>query len=106
MERYTDFKSMVESHQEKVRNTCFRFVNNREDADDVAQEVFIQVYKSLAHFRQEAQISTWIYRIAINKSLDFIRKKSVKNDSHNLLHCLALGKKREKSASRPTAIPI
>jgi len=72
---YSDFKSIVENYQEKVRSTCFRFVNNHDDADDVAQEVFIQVYDSLSHFRNESQLSTWIYRIAVNKSLDFIRKK-------------------------------
>lgn len=74
----TDFKSIVQTHQEKVRNTCFRFVKNIEDADDIAQEVFVQVYESLSHFRDEAALSTWIYRIAVNKSLDFIRKKKRK----------------------------
>jgi RNA polymerase sigma-70 factor (ECF subfamily) len=76
--RHTDFKSVVERYQEKVRNTCFRFVNSSEDADDLAQEVFIQVYESLPHFREESELSTWIYRIAVNKSLDFIRKKNRK----------------------------
>jgi RNA polymerase sigma-70 factor (ECF subfamily) len=74
-EQKKDFKSIVEIHQEKVRNTCFRFVNNSDDADDVTQEVFIQVYESLSHFRNESELSTWIYRIAVNKSLDFIRRK-------------------------------
>ena len=78
MERVFDFKSIVETHQEKVRNTCFRFAKNPEDADDLAQEVFIQVYESLSHFRVEAELSTWIYRIAVNKSLDFIRRKKRK----------------------------
>lgn len=73
-----DFQSIVENLQEKVRNTCFRYVNNIEDADDIAQEVFIQVYESLSHFREESQISTWVYRIAVNKSLDFLRSKKRK----------------------------
>ena len=77
-DRPIDFKSLVEIHQEKVRNTCFRFVKNSEDADDVAQEVFIQVYESLDKFRNEAEISTWIFRIAVNKSLDFLRRKKRK----------------------------
>ena len=67
------FEEIVKTHQEKVRNTCFRFVKNVEDADDVAQEVFIQAYESLSHFRNDAELSTWIYRIAVNKSLDFLR---------------------------------
>lgn len=74
----TDFQSIVENLQEKVRNTCFKYVNNIEDADDIAQEVFIQVYESMGHFREESQLSTWVYRIAVNKSLDFLRSKKRK----------------------------
>lgn len=74
----TDFQNIVENLQEKVRNTCFRYVNNVEDADDIAQEVFIQVYESMSHFREESQISTWVYRIAVNKSLDFLRSRKRK----------------------------
>lgn len=70
-----DFQSLVENLQEKVRNTCFRYVNNVEDADDIAQEVFIQVFESMSQFREEAQLSTWVYRIAVNKSLDFLRSR-------------------------------
>lgn len=77
-EHIGNFKNVVERLQEKVRNTCFRYVNNVEDADDITQEVFIQVYESMNHFREEAQLSTWVYRIAVNKSLDFIRSKKRK----------------------------
>jgi len=70
----TDFEAVVRRHQDKVRNTCYRFVNDREDADDLAQEVFVQVYAALGRFREEAELSTWIYRIAVNKSLDFVRR--------------------------------
>ena len=77
-EQNIDFENLVKSLQEKVRNTCFRYVNNLEDADDIAQEVFIQVYESMGHFREESQISTWVYRIAVNKSLDFLRSKNRK----------------------------
>lgn len=73
-----DFETIVKQNQEKVRNICFRYVNNVDDSDDIAQEVFIQVFKSISHFREEAQISTWVYRIAVNKSLDFIRSKNRK----------------------------
>ena len=73
-----DFRKLVESLQEKVRNTCFRYVNNEDDADDIAQEVFVQVYESMKNFREESQISTWVYRIAVNKSLDFLRSKKRK----------------------------
>jgi RNA polymerase sigma-70 factor, ECF subfamily len=72
------FKLLVDLYQEKVLNTCFRFLANRQDAEDVTQEVFIQVYQSICQFQENAKISTWIYRIAVSKSLDAIRKKNRK----------------------------
>jgi RNA polymerase sigma-70 factor (ECF subfamily) len=69
------FKSLVDQYQQLVINTCYNLIGNRQDAEDVAQEVFLQVYKSAQKFRGEAKISTWLYRIAINRSLNFIRDK-------------------------------
>ncbi len=95
-DRSANFQSIVETHQEKVRNTCFRFVNNSEDADDVAQDVFIQVYESLSHFRKESELSTWIYRIAVNKSLDFIRKKKRKKRFAQITSLFGLSEEKEE----------
>ncbi len=67
------FKALVDRYQALVINTCYHFLGNRQDAEDVAQEVFLQVYKSAREFRQEARLSTWLYRIAVNRSLNFIR---------------------------------
>jgi RNA polymerase sigma-70 factor (ECF subfamily) len=72
------FKQLVESHKNKVINTCFGFVHNRADAEDIAQDVFVEVYQSVNSFNEDSSISTWIYRIAVNKSLDFIRKSKRK----------------------------
>ena len=47
------FKTMVELYQDRVLNTCYRFLFNREDAEDAAQEVFIEVYRSISSFREE-----------------------------------------------------
>lgn len=90
-----DFESIVKHNQEKVRNICFRYVNNVDDADDIAQEVFIQVFESLSHFREEAQISTWVYRIAVNKSLDFIRSKNRKKRFAQLTSLFKSGEDEE-----------
>jgi RNA polymerase sigma-70 factor (ECF subfamily) len=68
------FSELVAEHQEMVVNTCYRFVFNREDAEDLAQEVFIEVHRSLDRFREESKLSTWIYRIAVTKSLDHLRR--------------------------------
>lgn len=72
------FKNLVEDHQELVLNVCYRFVHNRQDAEDLAQNVFIEVHRSVSRFRGDAKLSTWIYRIAVSKSLDFIRRKNRK----------------------------
>ncbi len=72
------FKLLVETFKDKVLNTCYHFLHNQLDAEDLAQDVFIEVYRSIRFFREDAQLSTWIYRIAVNKSLDFIRKKKRK----------------------------
>jgi RNA polymerase sigma-70 factor (ECF subfamily) len=72
------FSELVAEHQEMVLNTCYRFVFNREDAEDLAQEVFLEVYRSLDRFREESKLSTWIYRIAVSKSLDHLRKSKRK----------------------------
>jgi len=85
------FRELVENLQEKVRNTCFRFVRNTEDADDITQEVFVQVYESMSNFRKESQLSTWVYRIAVNKSLDYIRKKKRKKRIGQLISIFKSG---------------
>jgi len=72
------FKAVVELYQDRVLNTCYRFLFNREDAEDVAQEVFIEVYRSISSFRAEAKLYTWIYHIAVTRSIDLLRKKKRK----------------------------
>ena len=67
------FRLMVEKYQKLVVNTCFGMVHNTEDAEDIAQEVFIEVFRSVEKFRADSKLSTWLYRIAVNRSLNFIR---------------------------------
>ncbi len=67
------FKELVGNYQKMVVNTCFGMVHNTHDAEDIAQEVFIEVFRSIHKFRADAKISTWLYRIAVNRSLNFIR---------------------------------
>lgn len=72
------FKWMVESYQDMVYNTILGIVQNEQDAEDVSQEVFVQVYESINQFKGDAKFSTWLYRIAVTKSLDHLRKKKRK----------------------------
>ncbi len=69
---------IVELYQVKVRGICMGFLKDREEAEDTAQEVFIEIYKSLKNFKGDCALSTWIYRIATSKSIDLIRKKNRK----------------------------
>jgi len=69
------FKSLVANYQDMVYNTALGIVQNSEDAEDVAQEVFIQVYRSIDQFKGDARLSTWIYRITTTKALDHIRSR-------------------------------
>jgi len=67
------FKRFIEQHQKFVINVCYKFVNNADDANDIAQEVFIEVFRTINKFRSESKISTWLYRISVNRSINFLR---------------------------------
>ena len=67
------FRLVVEKYQKLVLNCAYKFLRNRESAEDLTQEVFIELFESINSFRAEAQLSTWIYRIAVTKSLNHIK---------------------------------
>jgi RNA polymerase sigma-70 factor (ECF subfamily) len=73
------FKDLILRHKEKVRNIIYLNLSNSEAADDVAQDVFITVYKNLKNFRFESQFTTWLYRITINKCKDQLRKVKIRS---------------------------
>jgi RNA polymerase sigma-70 factor (ECF subfamily) len=72
------FRSLVEQYQDLVYNTALGVVQNESDAEDVAQEVFIQVFRSIGTFKSEAKLSTWIYRITTTRALDLLRARKSK----------------------------
>lgn len=72
------FKIIVETWQDMVYNTALGILQNEGDAEDTAQEVFIEVYESISSFKEESKFSTWLYRITVSKSMDHIRKKKRK----------------------------
>tara|TARA_R110002049_G_scaffold67310_7_gene174964 strand:- start:3901 stop:4506 length:606 start_codon:yes stop_codon:yes gene_type:complete len=76
--KQTAFSQLLDDYQQKVFGTCISFVPNKEDAEDIAQEVFLEVFKSISKFKGDSKLSTWIYKIATNKCLEFIRKKNTK----------------------------
>ncbi|WP_298534713.1 RNA polymerase sigma factor [uncultured Algibacter sp.] len=72
------YGKLLDQFQQKVFATCLSFVPNKEDAEDIAQEVFVEVFKSIGKFKGNSKLSTWIYRITTNKCLEFIRKRNTK----------------------------
>src|SRR5215212_7794438 len=64
------FDVIVGRYRRQVYQLCYRFVGNHEDASDLAQDVFIRAYRGLRGFRSRSALSTWLYRIAVNVSLN------------------------------------
>src|SRR5690554_7777549 len=72
------YRLLVERYQQKVFQTCMGFVHHEEDAADLTQEVFIKAYEKLNAFRGKSAFSTWLYRMAVNHSLNAVRKNKLK----------------------------
>jgi RNA polymerase sigma-70 factor, ECF subfamily len=69
------FKSIVELYNTKIFRTCLGFVHQKEDAEELTQDVFVNVYQNLHRFKGNSSFSTWIYQIAVNSSLNHLRKQ-------------------------------
>lgn len=70
------FQSIYNQYKVLVYNVALHYLQNVEDAEEVTQDVFVQIYNSIDTFNQKSSLKTWIYRISINKSLDFIKHKN------------------------------
>jgi RNA polymerase sigma factor (sigma-70 family) len=71
------FSQLVERYQNYVFTLVLRFIESREDAEEVAQDVFIKAYRSLADFRGESKFSTWLFTITRTSCISFLRKKKL-----------------------------
>lgn len=67
------FRLVVEKYQRLVLNCSFKFLRNKESAEDITQEVFLEVFESINSFRADSKLSTWIYRIAVTKSINHLK---------------------------------
>src|SRR5437016_14326515 len=72
------FREIVERHQAKVFSIIFGILRNRNDAEDIAQQVFAKVYFSIRNFDFRSSLLTWIYKITVNECYDYLRKKKVR----------------------------
>jgi len=82
------FADLLAQFQDRVVNLCHRFLRDQDEAEDTAQEVFLEVWRSIGRFRRDAKLSTWIYRIAANKAIDALRR----------------GKRRREHSGDPEAV--
>ncbi len=72
------FQYLVNHYQKQVIKTAFYFLGNMEDAEDLSQEIFLDVIHSMKSFKKTSSLSTWIYRISVNKSLNQVKKQQRK----------------------------
>ena len=73
------FDAIVERHRRTVYLVCYRFVGNHEDASDLSQEAFVRAWRGLNNFKGQSQLSTWLYRIAVNVCLNKVSAKTPAN---------------------------
>jgi RNA polymerase sigma-70 factor (ECF subfamily) len=74
------FRELVEAERDRVYNITFRMLGNRAEAEDVAQEVFISVFKTIDSFREESKLSTWLYRVTVNHCKNRIKYLARRHD--------------------------
>jgi RNA polymerase sigma-70 factor, ECF subfamily len=74
------FRELLEGHRDKVFNITYRMLGNRAEAEDVAQEVFITVFKTIESFREESKFSTWLYRVTVNHCKNRIKYLARRHD--------------------------
>lgn len=83
--RTSDFAYLIDKYKDMVFTLTFRITGNREDAEEVSQDVFLKAYRGLAAFRGTSKFSTWLYKIAYNESVSRIRKKQPDMRSYDSL---------------------
>ncbi len=74
------FRELIDEHRDRVFNITFRMLGNRAEAEDVSQEVFIAVFKTIDTFRGDSKLSTWLYRVAINHTKNRIKYLNRRHD--------------------------
>ncbi len=76
------FDAIYRKYRERVYRILYRVVHNREEALEATQDVFVRVYKALATFNPEARFFTWVYRIAVNRGIDLLRRRKVRKEQY------------------------
>lgn len=97
----TAFGKLVELYQDYILNLAFDYLGNYEEAKDAAQDVFMKAYNNLKTFNQKSEFKTWIYRIAVNTNLDYLKKQNSMLKNTNLFN-----KEVSENINRDTTVDI
>jgi len=97
------FQTLVETYQRMVVNTCLGIVHNQADAEDLAQDVFLEIFRTAEKFRGDSKLSTWLYRIATNRSLNLIRNNKRKRFFQSIEDTFSGGRNRNSEISENRA---
>lgn len=68
------WRSFIDEYKDKIFRTALSYIPFEDEAEDLAQEIFIEVFQNIHRFRQEASLSTWVYRITVNKAINYLKK--------------------------------
>lgn len=100
------FNCFVNEYRPAVVRTCFGFLRNDDEALDVAQEVFVEVYGSIDKFRGESKLSTWLFRIAVNRSLDQLRHRNRQKRMSQVSQLLRIGQNNAAEQIKAETTPF
>lgn len=75
------FETLYRTHAKRIYSLAYRFTGNAADAEELLQDIFLQAYRKLDSFRQEAALSTWLHRLAVNRCLDRLRSRAARQDA-------------------------
>lgn len=95
------FTELARRYQERIYHTIFRFTRNHGDTDDLTQETFMYAFKSLKGFRRKSSFFTWVYRIAVNHTLNFLKKKKQEQGREEFFENYSYGREAESEDSSP-----
>jgi RNA polymerase sigma-70 factor (ECF subfamily) len=99
--RMDAFSELAQRYQQRIYHTIFGFTKNHLDADDLTQETFMAAFKSLGGFRGQSSFFTWIYRIAINRTLNHLKKHRREKDREELTDKIQPAEERRPISSSP-----
>ena len=69
------YDELIRRYQRKIYQLVYNMTSNREDAEDLVQDVFVKAYSALAHFKGDSSFYTWVYRIAVNRTINYLKKR-------------------------------